>query len=407
MQRKIHELSSNNTLAASLAAERALNRELTDLNLELRKSVTELDTKLLEVVNVHPTMRKELVRDVLFGREDAVSVARREAKSLRDELQELYDLGISLPEGPRKNVMDRAPVPSAYMRPKDPNAELVPESIERMQKNKRDTGPLQDGKEATRPLALKAQPLAETATGLASKKQFLPHRGDLSKDNPARPLVKKGLNQELAPVQGRFLDDDNRNLTNGLSRKDATIIIAKEVRRLSEALRNTTFSRNTMQKRLTHDATKHMSQTLALQALQKRITDRERSMSCLRKLLRDKVGDKGMVDLTIALEDSGVGNSAIMMEPSSLDDPTIEYSNVEPLEPFRFGAPGNPDKPDDLAGHIKPVDVTRQRESYQDAIDDALDVVDPDKAKAKEVADKRVLEEAGRQADIAFPVPQG
>ena len=162
-----------------------------------------------------------------------------------------------------------------------------------------------------------------------------------------------------------------------------------------------------MQKRLTHDATKHMSQTLALQALQKRITDRERSMSCLRKLLRDKVGDKGMVDLTIALEDSGVGNSAIMMEPSSLDDPTIEYSNVEPLEPFRFGAPGNPDKPDDLAGHIKPVDVTRQRESYQDAIDDALDVVDPDKAKAKEVADKRVLEEAGRQADIAFPVPQG
>ena len=28
-----------------------------------------------------------------------------------------------------------------------------------------------------------------------------------------------------------------------------------------------------------------------------------------------------------------MGNSAIMIEPSSLDDPTIEYSNVEPLEP--------------------------------------------------------------------------
>ena len=220
-----------------LLQSQALNKELTDLNLELRQSISELDTKLLEVVNVHPAMRKELVRDVLFGREDALSVTRREAKALRDELQELYDLGIALPEGPRKNVMDRPPVPSAYTRPKDPNAELVPESIERTEKNKRDTGPQPRRQRSLAPLALKAQSLPETAVGLASKKQFLPHRGDLSKDNPARPLVKKGLNKELAPVQGKFLDEDNRRLTNGLTRKDATIIIAKEVRRLSQALR--------------------------------------------------------------------------------------------------------------------------------------------------------------------------
>ena len=114
-----------------------------------------------------------------------------------------------------------------------------------------------------------------------------------------------------------------------------------------------------------------------------------------------------MVELTIALEDSGVGNSAIMIEPSSLDDPTIEYSNVEPLEPFRFGPPGNPDKPDNLAEHIKPVDVTRQRESYQDAIDDALGVEESNKAAAKAEADKRALDEAWKKADVAFPVPQG
>ena len=80
---------------------------------------------------------------------------------------------------------------------------------------------------------------------------------------------------------------------------------------------------------------------------------------------------------------------------------------MEPLEPFRFGPPGNPEKPGDLADHIKPVDVSRQRESYQDAVDDALEVQDPNKAIAKAEADKRVLEEAGKKADIAFPVPQG
>jgi hypothetical protein len=221
-----------------------------------------------------------------------------------------------------------------------------------------------------------------------------------------RPLVKNH-NRELAPVQGRFLDDDNRRLINGLSRKDATIIIAKEVRRLTDSLRKTAFERNRMQKRLTHDATKHMQQTLAIEALQKRITDRERSLTQLRKLLREKrfVGDKGLVELTIALEDSGVGNSAILMEPTSLDDPTVDYSNVPPLEPFRFGPPGNPEKPNDIQSKIGPVDVTRQRESYQDAVDDALRIVDPVKAAAEEELKKQILAEAGARSDKAFPMP--
>ena len=268
----------------------------------------------------------------------------------------------------------------------------------------RDTGPLTDGRQNTRPLALKEQALPETAAGLASKKKFLPHRGDLSVANPMRPLVKNH-NRELAPVQGRFLDDDNRRLINGLSRKDATIIIAKEVRRLTDSLRKTAFERNRMQKRLTHDATKHMQQTLAIEALQKRITDRERSLTQLRKLLREKrfVGDKGLVELTIALEDSGVGNSAILMEPTSLDDPTVDYSNVPPLEPFRFGPAGNPEKPNDIQSKIGPVDVTRQRESYQDAVDDALRIVDPVKSAAEEELKKQILGRA--RSDKAFPMP--
>ena len=282
----------------------------------------------------------------------------------------------------------------------------MPETIDKNDKRLRDTAPLTDGRQHTRPLTLKEQGLPEVATGLASKKKFLPHHGDLSVDNPMRPLVRNH-NKELAPVQGRFLDEDNRRLINGLTRKDATIIIAKEVRRLTDSLRKTTFERNRMQKRLTHDATKHMQQTLAIEALQKRITDRERSLTQLRKLLKEDrfIGDKGLVELTIALENSGVGNSAILMEPASLDDPTIDYSNVPPLEPFRFGPPGDPERPNDLQEKIGPVEVTRQRESYQDAVDDALGFVDPSKIAADEDMKRHILEEAGRKAEKAFPMP--
>lgn len=55
-------------------------------------------------------------------------------------------------------------------------------------------------------------------------------------------------------------------------------------------------------------------QALALQALQRRITDRERSQAALRVLLKQRLGDKGLMELTVALEEVGVGNSALLKE---------------------------------------------------------------------------------------------
>ena len=391
MAYKIHELTSQNTLAASLAAERALNMELTDLNMQLRKSVTELDTKLLECANALPSKRKLLVRDVLFGREDEVSFARRESKALRDELQALYDLSIKMPDKPLEKVLPKAPVPNTYGRAKDINEMLPPKDGKaKFNENGRSTSPLHDKLQHTRPLQHRA------------------HRGELSVENPNRPLVAGAQprggsrNKVLAPVQGKFLDRDNREMTNGISKKDAAIIIAKEVRRLSETLQKSESMKAVYAKRLTHDATKHMQQRLALQALQRRITDRERSLTALRHLLKQRLGDTGLMDLTLALEDMGVGNSALLKDPASLEDPSRrEYNNVPPIEPFRLGAQGivgtNGESADAPEGGKVP--VLKQRESYKDAIDDSLDYESPEKRDAAENAKRAVLVESAREIE--------
>jgi hypothetical protein len=384
MAYKIHELTSDNTLAASLAAERALNKELNDLNMELRKSVSELDTKLLECANAQPSKRKELVRDVLFGREDEVSFARRESKALRDELQALYDLSIKMPDKPMEKILPKAPVPNTYGRPKDPNEMLPPKDGKPKFENGRSTSPLHDNLQHTRPLQHRA------------------HRGELSVDNPNRPLVmdtKVHRNKALAPVQGKFLDRDNREMTNGISKKDAAIIIAKEVRRLSDKLRQTQDMRDVYAKRLTHDATKHMQQRLALQALQRRITDRERSLTALRHLLKQRLGDVGLMDLTVALEDMGVGNSALLKDPAALEDPSKrEYNNVPPIEPFRLGAQGVVTSEGEQAGSDK-VPVLKQRESYKDAIDDNLDFLSVEKKEQIENMKRGVLLDSAYQVE--------
>ncbi len=74
----------------------------------------------------------------------------------------------------------------------------------------------------------------------------------------------------------------------------------------------------------------------------------------------------------------------MLKDPSALDDLGVEYNNVPPIEPFRLGPPvgsaaGN--GPNDAGtkldenGNPLPVDVTKQRQSYKDRIDEVLDYV--------------------------------
>ena len=88
---RIFELESGD-LVALLIAERSLNRDLAAMNCELRRSLQELETKLLECASGPVARRKCLVRDVLFGREDELASTRKEVKSLQQELNKLNDI---------------------------------------------------------------------------------------------------------------------------------------------------------------------------------------------------------------------------------------------------------------------------------------------------------------------------
>jgi len=68
-------------------------------------------------------------------------------------------------------------------------------------------------------------------------------------------------------------------------------------------------------KQSTTDSYTNSQQGLAIQALQRRITDRERSLGALRALLRQRLGEKGLMEMTVALEEVGVGNSALLKDP--------------------------------------------------------------------------------------------
>lgn len=209
MEARIHELSSGNALAASLAAERALNKELAGTNMELRLGVQELDAKLLECANAPPASRKALVRDVFYGREDEIAHSRREAKTLREELQRLYDLGIeAVAERASQRILPRAPVPPEYR-----------------DKQERAAAPLRDR--------------ADRAD--RSAHPHVPGSPPRSLSPTERPRPPPLVLQQKGP-QGRELPTMKKGgypppvMTRALTRADATMVIAQEVRRLASTV---------------------------------------------------------------------------------------------------------------------------------------------------------------------------
>ena len=325
MEARIHELSSGNALAASLAAERALNKELAGTNMELRLGVQELDARLLECANAPPASRKALVRDVFYGREDEIAHSRREAKTLREELQRLYDLGIeAVAERASQRILPRAPVPPEYR-----------------DKQERAAAPLRDRADRA------AHPLLPPGS---------PPRSLSPTERPRPPplaLLQKG-------PQGRELPTMKKGgypppvMTKALTRADATMVIAQEVRRLASTVTALQEEREELRIKVRRplllalsplfplsllfsplcfpsglltflppsppprqsvtDSHANAQQSLAIQALQRRITDRERSQAALRALLQQRIGDKGLMELAVALEEMGLGHSALLKE---------------------------------------------------------------------------------------------
>eukprot|EP01034_Spumella_vulgaris_P023370 gene23370-29583_t len=83
----LHDMTNKSEVAANLAAERALNRELSAVNLELRVSLQQMEAKLLEVTGAQSSKRKDLVFQHLIGKEEELAEARRESAFLLSELE--------------------------------------------------------------------------------------------------------------------------------------------------------------------------------------------------------------------------------------------------------------------------------------------------------------------------------
>mmetsp|Transcript_20025 Transcript_20025/g.28760 ORF Transcript_20025/g.28760 Transcript_20025/m.28760 type:complete len:1080 (+) Transcript_20025:95-3334(+) len=89
LQEELHVISSSDSAASGLLAERALNREVTAVNIDLEQRLSDIQMRLLEVAGVPPSERKQIVREVLLDRENEVRKARKEIRTLKEQVARL------------------------------------------------------------------------------------------------------------------------------------------------------------------------------------------------------------------------------------------------------------------------------------------------------------------------------
>jgi hypothetical protein len=99
-------------------------------------------------------------------------------------------------------------------------------------------------------------------------------------------------------------------------RQKAQQIVIYEVRRLHMALKKLEKNKMVLEKKVTYDSAVNADLKIAIQNLEKRSTDREHGISALRELLHCKLGDKGLNELTVSMEEMNVGGNILFKEMS-------------------------------------------------------------------------------------------
>jgi len=266
----LHDLTNQDEVAASLAAERAMSRELSSMNLELRHSLQQLEEKLLETGAAPAGKRKDLVYHYLIGKEEELAEARREGKFLHSELDHLRIL-----------------------------------SARRVQPQP------QRGKLSTvTPAGPPAVPAPRSAYRGGGGGQSAPRTQPAGRYDPARykSVVDK-------PDDVAFL----------MSKDEAKVVILSEVRRLRDSHAALTESRNHLNNKMIEETSRNVQLTMGVQSLQGRLTAMERSANALRELLRQKFGDTGLVGMIEALESLGAGSNCLLEVAAS--SPTTVTDN--------------------------------------------------------------------------------
>lgn len=117
----LSEIRQKEGLPSLLAAERALNRELSAENMELRNSVRSLEEKLISISNQRSNQNTTAKKE-LMGREEEFAECRRENSLLRQELKKLN----SLRETSKNQDSTTVDLPSNEMKGKTDNIAYPP-----------------------------------------------------------------------------------------------------------------------------------------------------------------------------------------------------------------------------------------------------------------------------------------
>eukprot|EP01034_Spumella_vulgaris_P023369 gene23369-29582_t len=80
---------------------------------------------------------------------------------------------------------------------------------------------------------------------------------------------------------------------------------------------------------MNEEVNKNVQHALATQKLQSRLTAIERSTSSLRELLRQRLGDVGLMELIDSLEKLGAGPAALLEVPANPSRDDLEYMGPE------------------------------------------------------------------------------
>ncbi len=119
------------------------------------------------------------------------------------------------------------------------------------------------------------------------------------------------------------------------------------------------------------ETSKNVESALAIQSLQKRLTRLERSASALRALLRQRLGDDGILDLIEALDSVGAGPAVLLEAPPVTDDGAddTDADSFRHTSSISGKQPAIHPHPSSRAGNIKTGNVSTK---YERELENAL-----------------------------------
>jgi hypothetical protein len=290
---KVQEVVDKDEAAASLLAERALNRELNAMNSELRQNIQELGTKLHEVGQCPISRRQDMIKDLFLDREERLAQYRREAKSLEEQFKRLE-------EAVGAGVIDEILGPDDG-RPEGAQGTQGGQGMQGMQGV--GMGGFRGAEEE------KARASADGAGALRAS------FGRNSSSSPPRQSQQRGRGRRHNPHPHPNHIELPSWYEPG-SRRNAQKIIVFEVRRLRVALTELQRQKQRLEDKAICESSRAAQLTVAVQSLQKRLTDRERGQVALRSLLLQRLGEAGVNELVVALEQVGAGSEVLLRETS-------------------------------------------------------------------------------------------